>query len=237
MKCPRASTVVSASAVAAAAATAGMLGRHLAAGAGRAVPGGILIGDARAYDALSHRLLLGRLHARIAQDVAAVASPGARLLEVGCGPGHLSIQLAGRHGLDVTGLDLDPAMIERAEANARRSAATGGRRPTFMVGDAASLPFPDGSVDLVVSVLSMHHWADAKEGLTEIARVLRPEGRALLWDIRQGVGPLHRHLADPLEQVRAAPLEVASTAPWRWPWRISFLTRMELVRPLTPTRQ
>jgi cyclopropane fatty-acyl-phospholipid synthase-like methyltransferase len=87
---------------------------------GRRVPGGILIGDAVVYDALSHRLLLGSLFGRIAADVAAVAPDGARVLEVGCGPGHLSIRLARPHGLDVTGLDLDPAMIERARANADR---------------------------------------------------------------------------------------------------------------------
>jgi SAM-dependent methyltransferase len=43
------------------------------------------------------------------------------VLEVGCGPGHLSIRLARQPGLDVTGLDLDPAMIERARANADRA--------------------------------------------------------------------------------------------------------------------
>jgi hypothetical protein len=54
---------------------------------GHRVPGGILIGDAVVYDALS-RLLLGSLVERIAADVAAAAPTGARVLEVGCGPGH-----------------------------------------------------------------------------------------------------------------------------------------------------
>jgi hypothetical protein len=62
-------------------------GRHAA--RGHQVPGGILIGDAAVYDTLS-RLLLGPFLARIAADVAAVAPEGARVLEVGCGPGHLS---------------------------------------------------------------------------------------------------------------------------------------------------
>jgi ubiquinone/menaquinone biosynthesis C-methylase UbiE len=120
------------------------------------VPGGILIGDAVVYDTLS-RLLLGPFRERIAADVAAVAPDGARVLEVGCGPGHLSVQLGRQHRLEVTGLDLDPAMIARAQANTDRAGNRGGRRPSFLVGDVAALAFPDRSFDLVVSTLSMHH--------------------------------------------------------------------------------
>jgi SAM-dependent methyltransferase len=92
-------------------------------------PGGILIGDAVVYDALS-RLLLGSLVERVAADTATVAPGGARVLEVGCGPGHLSTRLAHHHGFDVTGLDLDPAMIARAQANADRpgTATSAGHR-------------------------------------------------------------------------------------------------------------
>jgi ubiquinone/menaquinone biosynthesis C-methylase UbiE len=78
----------------------------------------------------------------------------------------------------VTGLDLDPAMIERARANAERSQDGDERRLEFIVGDVASLSFPDGSFDLVVSTLSMHHLADPKAGLAEVGRVLRPGAEA-----------------------------------------------------------
>ncbi len=214
-----------------AAATAGaVVVRHACRAMGRRVPGGILIRDAALYDAIGHRLLLGSLLERIAADVAAVAPDGARVLEVGCGPGRLSILLARRYGLEVIGLDLDPAMVERARTNAARSAKQDGREPAFLVGDVASLAFPDRSFDLVVSTLSMHHWADPTAGLSEIGRVLRPGGRALVWDFRAGRVPLHGHLPDPVEHARGSPLRVVTAAPWRWPWRFRLTQRIELVR-------
>jgi SAM-dependent methyltransferase len=201
---------------------------------GHQVPGGILIGDTAVYDALSG-LLLGSLFERIAIDVAAVARDGARVLEVGCGPGRLSIRLARQHGLDVTGLDLDPAMIERARANADRLGSGDERRPSLLVGDAASLAFPDGSFDLVVSTFSMHHWADPTAGLAEIDRVLRPGARALIWDFRPGVrphpfGPRHAHMPDPVEHARGSQVRVVNVTPWRWPWKVALSQRIELVR-------
>jgi SAM-dependent methyltransferase len=203
-------------------------GRHLVRRhtTGRRVAGGILVGDAGRYDAMS-ALILGGLFAGVAADVARLAPPGGRVLDVGCGPGRLAIPLA-RHGLDVTGLDLDPAMIERARINAGRALGDD-RRPTFVVGDAASLAFPDGSFDLVVSTMSMHHWEDPIAGLREIARVLRPGGRALIWDLRPGVVPVHAHVPDVTEHVEGSGLSVASAAPWRWPWMLRLTQRVELV--------
>jgi SAM-dependent methyltransferase len=208
---------------------------------GRRVPGGILVGDAVAYDNALSRLMLGSLFGSIVADVAAVTPDGAQVLEVGCGPGHLSIRLARQYGLEVTGLDLDPAMIERARANTDRAAGDGDERwPSFLVGDVASLPFPDGSFDLVISTLSMHHWADPTAGLAEIGRVLRPGARALVWDFRPCAwsfvahlpGPVGKHarLPDPVGHTHGTPLRVVSATPWRWPWRFKLTQRTELVR-------
>ena len=217
----------------AAAAAVAVLRHGRRAARGHTVAGGILIGHAGVYDTLS-RLLLGPLIDGIAADVAAVAPAGARVLEVGCGPGHLSVRLA-HHGLAVTGLDLDPAMIARAQANTDRAANRGGLRPSFLVGDVAALTFPDGSFDLVVSTLSMHHWADPAAGLTEIGRVLRPGARALIWDFRPGgrphlFGPRHSHIPDPVDHTRGSRLRVVKATPWPWPWRFQLTQRIELAR-------
>jgi SAM-dependent methyltransferase len=207
-------------------ALAAVVRRHVRGPMGRETPRGILVGDAALYDWLGHRLL-GSFLDGIANDVAANAPAGGRILEVGCGPGRLSIRMARDHGLDVTGLDLDPAMIERARANAERS-NDDCLHPSFVVGDAASMAFPDGSFDLVVSTLSMHHWAEPAAGLNEIARVLRPDGRALVWDFRRGFIPLHGQLPDPKDQARETSLHVVSATPWRWPWRLALTQRLEL---------
>ncbi len=201
------------------------MARHRA--MGRHVPGGVLIADATGYDRLTG-LLLGWLFRSIAADIASQASPGAKVLEVGCGPGYLSIRLARDNGLDVTGIDLDPAMIERARAKAEHLSTGQTRMPRFTVGNAAAMTFDDASFDLVVSTLSMHHWSDRPSGLAEITRVLRPGGTALIWDLKAGAVPFHRHAPDPVAQVHGSALRLVSVTPWRWPWPFAFLQRLEL---------
>ncbi len=198
-------------------------------GTGRSVPGGVLMGDAGGYDLLS-RILFGRFFRGIAADVAAIAPAGGKVLEVGCGPGLLSIRLARSHGLDVTGLDLDAQMIDRARANLRRASATDGPSPSFVVGDIAALPFGDGSFDLVVSTFSMHHWSDRTAGLAEIARVLRPGGRALVWDLGPGGLPFHASIHDPASGLSDSPLGTPAVTPWRWPLHLTLAQRIEFIR-------
>jgi ubiquinone/menaquinone biosynthesis C-methylase UbiE len=200
-------------------------------GFARPVPGGILIGQVGAYDRVTG-ILLAPFFRSIVADIAATVAPGAKVLEVGCGPGHLSGLLAADQGLDVTGLDLDPAMIERARANVlRRSSSGPGRSASFLVGDVAALPFEPDSFDLVVSTFSLHHWTDPGAGIGEIARVLRPGGRALIWDLGASAFKVfHGHVPDPTEALHASEMRLISARPWRWPWRFSLSQRIELVR-------
>ena len=167
----------------------------------------------------------------IAADVAATAAPGARILEVGCGGGYLSIRLAARHGFEVTAVDVEPREIERARRNAASVAPA--PIPAFLVADVARLPFEDASFDLVVSTFSLHHWSDKARGLEEVARVLRPDGRALIWDLRHGFSLFHLWTPDPVAPVRDSPLDLVEERAWRWPWRFSIARRMD-ARPARP---
>jgi len=205
--------------------------RHGGIGHGRAghhVAGGTIMDDASFYDRTG-RLLLGGFTRSIADDVARGLGPGARILDVGCGPGHLALELSDR-GFDVTGVDLDPGMIHQAVARAAtRDQDT--PRPTFLVANAAALPLGDASFDLVVSTLSTHHWDDVPAGLRELARVVRPEGRILIWELAGRTIPLHGRMPDPAIRLGGAGLPLVSQTAWQWPWRIHLTDRLELRRP------
>jgi SAM-dependent methyltransferase len=127
---------------------------------------------------------LGRLYRRVADDAAAeLADRGLSrrptVLDLGCGTGDLVVALSQRlRDARIIGIDLSPDML----LFAGRHATTDGRL-RFTVGDAASLPFDDASVDLVVSTLSLHHWLQPSDAFAEIARVLRPGGVALIYDL------------------------------------------------------
>ncbi|HEY2916151.1 MAG TPA: class I SAM-dependent methyltransferase [Candidatus Limnocylindrales bacterium] len=142
------------------------------------------------YDRLTSFLFRKR-YDEIAREIAAAAPPGAAVLDAGCGPGEVLVRLAGlAPSLRLTGLDVDAPMIDRARAKARRA----GVSPTLVVGDATAMPFEDGSFDLVVSSFAVHHWPDPNAGLAEVMRVLKPGGRAIIWDVTapaHGAAPEH----------------------------------------------
>jgi len=134
--------------------------------------------SSRIYDLVSRRVLRP-MYGRLAADVAAVASHGGSVLDVGTGPGILLAELAARRpDLQLTGVDLSTDMIAAATRNLRPFE----ERACARVGDVTSLPFPDRSFDLIVSSLSLHHWDHPEAAVPELARVLRPGGRVWIYD-------------------------------------------------------
>jgi SAM-dependent methyltransferase len=98
---------------------------------------------------------------------------GARLLEVGCGMGTDLLQFA-RGGAKVTGVDLTPRSIEIS----RQHLAVYGEHGDFAISDGESLPFADKSFDVVYSNGVLHHTPDTASAVSEVHRVLRPDGLA-----------------------------------------------------------
>ena len=136
---------------------------------------------ARAYDLISG-VLARPLYRRVVTDVTKIALPaGSVVLDVGTGPGRVARLIAAAcPTVEVEGVDLSPEMIARATSTALTTSAS----VRFQVCDVVTLPFADGSVDLVVSTLSLHHWDDPAAGLNEIVRVLAPGGQAWIYDFR-----------------------------------------------------
>jgi ubiquinone/menaquinone biosynthesis C-methylase UbiE len=123
--------------------------------------------------------------------------PESHVLEVGCGVGLDSMQMA-RHGLRVTAVDLTvvgPATAtRRAEANKADAA--------YLCADAEGLPFADATFDYVYSFGVMHHAPDTQKCIDETYRVLRPGGEALIMLYhRHSLNELvHRILRVPFEE-------------------------------------
>jgi len=98
----------------------------------------------------------------------------ARVLDLGCGAGHVSFRVAPRVR-DVVAYDLSAEMLGVV---ARAAAERGFANVATQQGVAESLPFADASFDVVLSRYSAHHWRDFEAGLRETARVLKPGGLA-----------------------------------------------------------
>src|SRR4030095_7058098 len=99
-----------------------------------------------------------------------------RILDVGCGTGRLLRKLGERWpGAQLLGVDPNEEMISVA----RRIMPSA----SFHVGTAESIPIDSTSIDLVVSSISLHHWADPLRGLREIGRVLHAGGCLCLAEI------------------------------------------------------
>jgi ubiquinone/menaquinone biosynthesis C-methylase UbiE len=123
---------------------------------------------------------------------------GETVLDVGCGTGTLAMIAKERVGPEgrVSGIDPSASLL----ATARRKAARRGLSLDFQPGVIELLAFPDRSFDVVLSSMMMHQLPDdlKVQGLTEIARVLKPGGRLLVLDFRRSVhgGPWNSDIQD-----------------------------------------
>jgi ubiquinone/menaquinone biosynthesis C-methylase UbiE len=138
-----------------------------------------------AADGDGYEVQMGRWSRRLAEPFLdfAGAADGERVLDVGCGTGHLSFALAERsRPAEVRAVDLAPAYIEHATRRNQHPEIT------FAVGDACALDFPDRSFDRALSLLVLHFVPDTRKAISEMRRVAKPGGTvaAAVWDARGG---------------------------------------------------
>jgi ubiquinone/menaquinone biosynthesis C-methylase UbiE len=132
--------------------------------------------------------------------------PGMRVLDVGCGPGSITLGLAEAVSPgEVVGIDFQPSQVAQAQA---LSAARGVMNTRFEVADVYRLPFPDGSFDAVLAHAVLMHLREPVQALAEMRRVLlRPGGIAGVRDCDWG-GRIHAPATPLLEQWYALTIRI-----------------------------
>jgi demethylmenaquinone methyltransferase/2-methoxy-6-polyprenyl-1,4-benzoquinol methylase len=141
------------------------------------------------YDLLNSLMTAGLHHSwrRRAVDRAEVFA-GASVLDVCCGTGDLSFELAERvsPGGHVVGCDFSEAMLDFAR---EKAAARQIESVRFEWADALSLPYDDDRFDAVTVGFGVRNFADRDQGLREMARVLKPGGRLVILEFTEPKRP------------------------------------------------
>lgn len=141
------------------------------------------------YDALNSVMTAG-LHHRWRERAAerAELGPGDSALDVCCGTGDLTLELAGRvrPGGHVVGCDFSEPMLDLAREKASARGADGAR---FEWADALALPYDGKRFDALTVGFGVRNLADLDRGLREMARVLKPGGRLVILEITQPTRP------------------------------------------------
>ena len=141
----------------------------------------------------------------------AAAAGSVRVLDLGCGGGHVSFTVA-PHVADVVAYDLSTEMLATVASVAEER---GLANVSTVAGSVTSLPFDDGSFDLVLTRYSAHHWDDVAKGLAEARRVLRDSGQAVFIDVAAPVRSVLDTFLQAIEVFRD-PSHVRDYSPREW---------------------
>lgn len=131
------------------------------------------------YDRFS-REAFDKYYLEVAREIAAFR-PRGRILDIGCGPGYLAIQIARlREEMYIDGVDLSFKMVSLAGKNAIDHGVE--KRVKFRVGNANALDCPEGHYDMVLSTGVLHSLREPVRFFNECFRVLKPGGQAWIYD-------------------------------------------------------
>lgn len=154
----------------------------------------------------ANEILADRLNKTIA--------PGSRVLEVAPGPGYLTIALARFGKYNLTGLDISKSFVEIAQGKAREA----GVNADFRLGNASDMPFEAATFDFIVCQAAFKNFAEPVKAISEMYRVLKPCGKALIIDLRRDAS---REAIN--EHVNQLGLDWINTLITRWIFKLSLL--------------
>jgi ubiquinone/menaquinone biosynthesis C-methylase UbiE len=153
---------------------------------------------------------------REARDAARGLESGSHVLEVAPGPGYFAIELAKNGSYHIVGLDISESLLKIATDNARKAGAL----VEFRHGNASSMPFDSDSFDFIYCRAAFKNFSQPVAALSEMHRVLKPGGKAVIVDLRKDV---------PISEVHAAIHEMRlgwiNTALTKWIFKHVLLKR------------
>jgi ubiquinone/menaquinone biosynthesis C-methylase UbiE len=171
-------------------------------------------GVARWYDKTTRRDLPE--FKALARKVADTLVSGAKVLEIAPGPGFFAIELAKVGKYQITGLDISKTFVDIAKRNARQEHV----EVDFRQGNASAMPLSEGSFDFVLCRAAFKNFSDPVGALREMRRVLKPEGRALVIDLRKDVG--EKSLDSYIRGLKAGALNAFMM---KWTFRLMLIPR------------
>lgn len=138
----------------------------------------------RAYD-IDIRTSMRVPLARVISLLSKFCKDGSQMLEVSCQTGLLSLMLGGEYpNVNIYGIEENNLLFQVAEENCVLAALTNSpAKVEFQQGILTELPIENDSVDVVFSYSSLHRWADPVKTLQECARVCKPDGLVLIYDL------------------------------------------------------
>jgi ubiquinone/menaquinone biosynthesis C-methylase UbiE len=152
-------------------------------------------------------------HKLMASKLAEKIPAGGRVLEIAPGPGYFCIELAKLGNFQITGLDVSKSFVEIARKNAQAA----GLQIDFRQGNASDLPFENGSFDFTFCQAAFKNFSQPVKAISEMYRVLRPGGTAVIVDMRSDATP--EEIEQELKGMHLGRLD-------EWMTRITFKTML-----------
>ena len=146
------------------------------------------------YDALNHIMSLNvdRSWRRRALKEIIIPDRSQKIMDLACGTGDFSIAIAGAMSQDshVTGVDISEGMLAVMKRKVEDAGLTD--RIDITVGSGEELPFQENSFDAVTIAFGIRNFEDREQGLREIQRVLKPDGRIIILELSEPSNPVIR---------------------------------------------